>query len=143
MVYVRSARCKAWKDANPRRHHVHVKRANATRELRNRAIILQHLKQHPCIDCGETDPIVLEFDHRDRSSKKFDIAAARNKSFRSLMAEIAKCDIRCANCHRRKTWRESGGHWKSRKPDDLFGGELAYRTANERPAALRREPCQF
>lgn len=73
-----------------------------------RAAILAYLLDHPCVDCSEADPIVLEFDHRE--DKDFEIGAAIGKGvgLKRLMAEIAKCDVRCANCHRRKTYAERG-----------------------------------
>lgn len=76
---------------------------------RIRAFILEHLKAHPCVDCGETDPVVLEFDHV-RGEKEFHIAKAstHNISLARLEAEIAKCDVRCANCHRKKTYTSFG-----------------------------------
>lgn len=66
-----------------------------------------------CIDCRITDPLVLDFDHRDRSAKIANVSrlAANTSNMGKIMAEVAKCDVRCANCHRRKTaidlgWRE-------------------------------------
>lgn len=61
---------------------------------------------HPCVDCGEPDPIVLEFDHV-RFPKEFEIADAipRGISWARIELEIAKCEMRCANCHRRVTYR--------------------------------------
>lgn len=54
-----------------------------------------------CVDCGEVDPIVLEFDHlRD---KEFNLAHYAKASWERLHAEIAKCEVVCANCHRRRT----------------------------------------
>lgn len=52
---------------------------------------------------------MLDFDHRERSEKKFTIGAMISRksiSIGALVAEIEKCDVRCANCHRRKTHRE-------------------------------------
>jgi hypothetical protein len=71
-------------------------------------IISDYLADHPCVDCGEADPVVLEFDHR--SAKLFDIGSAIGRGYgaRSIAAEVAKCDVRCANCHRRKTYAERG-----------------------------------
>lgn len=73
-----------------------------------RLMIEKYKMSHPCLDCGEADPIVLEFDHRDRSQKRFAIStyACNSKSNETLLLEISKCDIRCANCHRRKTHLE-------------------------------------
>jgi hypothetical protein len=73
-----------------------------------RAAILDYLTSHPCVDCGEEDPVVLEFDHRE--NKEFEIGSTvrMGVGIPRLMAEIAKCDVRCANCHRRKTYRERG-----------------------------------
>lgn len=73
----------------------------------------QYFAEHPCVDCGETDPVVLEFDHREDEVKRFNIAdrmgAQRLTSWANIQAEIAKCDVRCANCHRRKTAQQQ--HW--------------------------------
>jgi 5-methylcytosine-specific restriction endonuclease McrA len=62
---------------------------------------------HPCSDCGERDPVVLEFDHvRD---KRFSIGAEiARQPWQALLDEMAKCDVVCANCHRRRTARRGG-----------------------------------
>lgn len=78
-----------------------------------RKYILEYLKSHACIKCGEEDILVLEFDHRDRKKKLFSIGEAfhRGMTLIKVKREIEKCDILCANCHRRKTMRENGG-WR-------------------------------
>lgn len=68
----------------------------------------QHLEHHPCVDCGESDPVVLEFDHlRD---KRRDVTQLLWSGFlwSQIALEIAKCEVRCANCHRRRTARQRG-----------------------------------
>jgi hypothetical protein len=68
--------------------------------------ILVYLLEHPCVDCGEPDPLKLSFDHV-RGTKRFNISCAgRSRSMKSVLAEIAKCDVRCHNCHAVKTARE-------------------------------------
>lgn len=76
-------------------------------EVRRR--ILEHLQNHPCVDCGETDPIVLQFDHV-RGTKRLEVSRLIHMGFSwdVVAAEIAKCDVRCANCHVRKTARDRG-----------------------------------
>ena len=100
--------------ANNRNYYLNkAKKRNA--EIRQKAYeyIGTFLSTHFCVDCGEKDILVLEFDHKDRAKKSFEI----NKIIRSrltlkkLLDEIAKCEVRCANCHRRKTSRESKS-WK-------------------------------
>ncbi len=51
--------------------------------------------------------MVLEFDHlRD---KRFDIGASLPyRNWQSILDEIAKCEVVCANCHRRRTARRRG-----------------------------------
>ena len=68
--------------------------------------LLNFLKTKRCIDCGESDPIVLEFNHKNRSLKSRGIAKmlSGHFSWNSVEKEIRKCEIRCANCHRRKTY---------------------------------------
>jgi len=76
---------------------------------RNRALVNNFLREHPCVDCGITNPIVLEFDHRDPTQKEHEIARLiADASWERLKQEIEKCDVRCANCHRRRTARQFG-----------------------------------
>lgn len=74
--------------------------------LANRQKLNEYLRHHPCVDCGEADIVVLEFDHV-RGKKRVSISCVIG-SFRweSVLKEITKCDVRCANCHRRKTAKE-------------------------------------
>ena len=82
-----------------------------------RARLLAFFLAHPCVDCGEQDAIVLQFDHEDPSRKSATVADLfkRGFSWRTIEKEIAKCQIRCAmitcgarrgssagqNCHNR------------------------------------------
>jgi hypothetical protein len=77
---------------------------NETYRVRNLQYMIDYLKEHPCVDCGESDPVILEFDHH--SDKSYNVSAMRTLSFQKIIKEINKCDIRCANCHRRKTAKQ-------------------------------------
>ena len=80
-------------------------RNSAARRADNRVRAIEYLRAHPCVDCGETDIVVLQFDHlRD---KKADVAALiiSGATWAAIEREIAKCEIRCANCHRLETAR--------------------------------------
>jgi hypothetical protein len=79
-----------------------------TLRTKNKAFVKEYLLCHPCVDCGEADIIVLEFDHRNREDKKYCIGRTTNFSLNTLKREIEKCDVRCANCHRRKTFKDLG-----------------------------------
>lgn len=68
--------------------------------------IWDYLSSHPCIDCGEKDPIVLEFDHQKDKIKAVSEIIKGNYPTKTIEKEIAKCVVRCANCHRRKTARD-------------------------------------
>lgn len=53
-----------------------------------------------CSLCGYGKCIsALEFHHRDPRQKDFGISGT-NKSFESIKAELDKCILVCANCHR-------------------------------------------
>lgn len=68
--------------------------------------ILNYLKDHPCVDCGEKDPVVLQFDHRDTETKKYEISNMKMKALSEVDEEIAKCDVRCSNCHIKRTAKQ-------------------------------------
>lgn len=72
-----------------------------------------------CIDCGYAEnPVALDFDHRDPEQKIRKIAEMRNYSWKRILAELDKCDIRCANCHRIKTYNLNQTQRRRAVPDD-------------------------
>jgi hypothetical protein len=95
--YVRTPERNAQRTANRRR---------AT--ARAQAAIALYLGSQPCVDCGEADPVVLEFDHLRDKEANISTLVRHGASLGRLMAEIEKCEVRCANCHRRATARRGG-----------------------------------
>ena len=99
-------------------HETYLRRLSTnTQRIRStvRARIDAYLLAHPCVDCGETDIDVLEFDHL--SDKRMEVSRLWGQGYpwRVIEAEIAKCEVRCGNCHRRKTYErrtsEEAGAW--------------------------------
>lgn len=68
--------------------------------------VLNYLRKHPCVDCGENDPVVLEFDHVSGTKHKSIADLLSGSSWSIVKREIDKCEVRCANCHRIKTAKE-------------------------------------
>lgn len=91
-----------------------------------------HLLANPCVDCGEDDIRVLDFDHRDGVEKTAEVMklAKAAYSWERVSAEISKCDVRCRNCHARVTYERIGDNWRSRmrdrsSADDSLGAQGA------------------
>jgi hypothetical protein len=71
---------------------------------RNKEQVVKYLLVHPCVDCGESDLVVLDFDHvRGKKFKNVSVMVNQGYSWSAILAEIKKCDVRCANDHRRIT----------------------------------------
>ena len=92
---------------------LHIPRVNQSRGnyLDNNAqCVLDYLNQHPCVDCRESNPAILELDHRPGVHKVERVSqmVTGGYSLERIISEIEKCDVRCANCHSRKTARERG-----------------------------------
>jgi hypothetical protein len=114
---MRSSRCKVCTRAGTKAAY-YANRSYYLKRIaeRNRVLIpvkqrylYEYLEHHPCLDCGEQDPTVLQFDHV-RGKKQWAIAEMvhRRMSLKATINEISKCDIRCANCHARRTAAERG-----------------------------------
>lgn len=106
--------CKECQKVHRNRHYAKNKEAYIQRSLafrkENRRLLNEWLSTKSCVDCGETDPVVFEFDHV-RGKKVANITTMVNSySWKSILKEIAKCDVRCANCHRRRTAKQLGWH---------------------------------
>jgi len=94
-----------------RRGPKHLEQAGASRRRRAtaaRAARVAYLQAHPCVDCGERDLCVLDFDHLGDKRELVSALVARGAPWIRIEAEIALCQVRCANCHRRVTARRAG-----------------------------------
>jgi hypothetical protein len=95
------------------------RRAVAAQLAKTRAAHLdrigRYLLDNPCVDCGECDIRVLDFDHREGVEKTAEVMklAKGAYSWRRVSAEIAKCEVRCRNCHARVTYERMGDNWRS------------------------------
>jgi hypothetical protein len=75
----------------------------------NRMNLLEYFKTHHCIVCDESNPIVLDFDHREQEDKILNISQMiYHHNWDSILKEIEKCDVLCANHHRIRTSKQLG-----------------------------------
>jgi 5-methylcytosine-specific restriction endonuclease McrA len=91
-------------------------KAQKRHRIKIRKNLLEFLSSKACFDCGENDPIVLEFDHTNPNKKFKQISSmlSGHYSWKSILKEANKCEIRCANCHRRKTYLQFGHFGKTK-----------------------------
>ena len=108
--------CKKCKKKRDKKYHSRpevaaklTERANRYKKIR-KDYVIEILKKSSCVDCGESDFRVLEFDHV-KGEKVASIAqmVGRHFSLEAIKAEIDKCEVRCANCHRKVTAQR--GNW--------------------------------
>lgn len=110
-------------------------RRNRSYKERNRKILEDFKRGKPCADCGQIyPPWVMDLDHvRGRKVAGCSALAQRTISARALLAEIAKCEAVCANCHRQRTHDREAGHQSS------VHGERSPEVAG--PSHSGRLPC--
>jgi hypothetical protein len=117
---IRQTRCKFCQSQVSKQHYKDNKQSYLDRVRAREFLVIEnnqkrltdYLRSHPCVDCGQTDIRVLEFDHV-RGKKSGDVSRMMGEGFSwaTIEAEMAKCEVRCANCHRIKT-NEKGGWWR-------------------------------
>jgi hypothetical protein len=109
-TYCRPCRSEYGKEHYAANRALYIEKARARKrdQLRTRVeFLIEYFASHPCADCGEGDPVVLEFDHL--SDKEFNVSyGINNMSWCSVLAEMEKCEVVCANCHRRRTAQRRG-----------------------------------
>lgn len=105
---------KKYYSENKEYHISEINKRKLRMQKENRLNVFEYYKTHPCIDCGNDNPIILEFDHRDGEKKLYNVAdmVRAPMSWANIEVEIAKCDVRCANCHRIRTAIQLGWYNK-------------------------------
>ena len=117
---IRNTRCKYCQSIRSKQHYkqnkqTYLERAR-TREVLviedNQRKLIEYFSYHPCVDCGQTDVRVLDFDHvRGKKSNDISKMMAIGCSWSTIEVEIAKCEVRCANCHRIRESKKNGS-WR-------------------------------
>lgn len=108
-----SGTCNECYRAYQRKHYAKNKEAYRAKNQRHRhkkVELMRSLKMKPCKDCSrEFHPCAMDFDHREGEIKLADVATLANNqaSTKRLLAEIAKCDLLCAVCHRIRTFNRN------------------------------------
>lgn len=100
----------SWYARNRASHAARSADNRRSRKRRLKAFVRKYLEAHPCVDCGESDPDVLDFDHVRGKLAEVSLLVGAGRPWAAISSEIAKCEVRCANCHRRRTVRQIGGY---------------------------------
>lgn len=112
----RHAHCKECQREYKRKHYESDKERYKSRALisnrlikaRNRDFIFEIKCRSECVDCGNDDPHVLDFDHLNDKVKAISRLVSDQSSIEVLEQELLKCEVVCANCHRIRTAKRGG-----------------------------------
>ena len=124
-----------------RAYYLEKARKSNDQRLDDNKELLRKLKDVPCAVCrGRYPRWIMEFDHGD-SEKLFNLSTnMRSRSRAQLLAEAAKCEVLCANCHRDRTFRRilanAAPHRRGQLQAELEAWDWwrARRDSNPRPA---------
>lgn len=107
-------RSKKYYSDNTEHHKRVIKKRKDENDDFVRFKILEFLKKNPCIICGETNLMVLDFDHLGNKTKNVCDFIQNNSSWEIVKKEIDKCQVLCSNCHRIKTHTDLKSYkWKA------------------------------
>jgi hypothetical protein len=76
-----------------------------------REYVWNYKASHPCEDCGEADPVVLDFHHVRGKGANIGVLIQGGASLERIKAEIRLCVVLCSNCHRKRTAAERRKWW--------------------------------
>jgi hypothetical protein len=77
-----------------------------SKNRKKKRAIIWAAKDKPCVDCGiKYPPWVMQFDHLNDKVGKISNMVSKGSSFKTIIEEIKKCEVVCANCHADRTYR--------------------------------------
>lgn len=108
--YCHKSYAKKHYEQNKEQYKQRAKASTVSYVDRNKELTARYLMDKACIICGEKDIVVLDFDHRDPTTKRDSVSSMLRTGFawKTILEEIEKCDVLCSNCHRRKTAKQFG-----------------------------------
>jgi hypothetical protein len=95
---------RAWYQTHRKEHLAYTLRVNRRARAAVRELVAG-LKSQPCADCGgRFPPFVMDFDHvRGKKLGLISRMSTGRMSAAKILAEIDKCEVVCATCHRIRT----------------------------------------
>jgi hypothetical protein len=108
-VVCRAEAERAWWLAHPKQRRdkakrIYRKNPGRSERVKASAEVIRTLKAQPCADCKNSfHPACMQFDHV-RGVKKYNVSNMHGYGWESILAEIAKCELVCANCHALRTY---------------------------------------
>ena len=84
-----------------------------------RLYLQDYKSSRPC-RCGENRHYCLVFHHNDPTTKEFELSQSRDKSFTSIVSEVAKCRVMCSNCHLELHYLDDNISRERMEPDELY-----------------------
>jgi len=108
-----AARLRSGPPSTASSRHIEARRGR----WRAQARLLDELRAVPCADCGASfPPCAMDFDHRSSELKEAGVTRMIGRAgTKRILAEVAKCDIVCANCHRARTFDRRGDKFRERE----------------------------
>ena len=92
-------------EANKEKIKKRSKKRNIGQRGVNKKYVEDIKKESSCTDCGESNHLVLDFDHiGDNKYKCISTMVYESYSVETIQKEIDKCEVRCSNCHRISTY---------------------------------------
>jgi hypothetical protein len=93
-----------------KKHYRANKARSVERNRKRRAALTKWFKEYKktlkCNRCPENHSACLDFHHKDPTKKESNLSRVANHKWSRarILAEIAKCEVLCANCHRKQHW---------------------------------------
>jgi len=97
---------RTWYQDHQEQEKERVRRRRVKAREEAREFVYQYKLTHPCVDCGESHPDVLDFDHIRGKGATITLLVNEGASIERIKIEIRLTEVRCSNCHRKKTARE-------------------------------------
>lgn len=115
--------CRKCHSKRQSKYHKQTEYKQDKRRVKEIRFLVKQGKEIPCMDCGVQHPwYVMDYDHiRGKKSFNLSISAQRRYGLNKIKEEIAKCDVVCANCHRKRTFNKQPSSITGNAPDSDSG----------------------